>query len=237
MGDIYTSSPVRIVDEAGVPVSEGGADTVGGQSNDNSPSVGKPVPVGGIYNSATQVYDSGDRTTLQTDVNGNLKTVFAASEVHVGQVGGTTEIINTTPTLDTAIYASGDVLFDTVVVTNAMRVADKLGILQSITVLDEDDQGVALDLIFFSTSRSIGTINAAPTLTDADARDILAVVSFLTTDYSDLGGCRIATRSGLGLAMRPAAGTRNVFVAGVLRTGTPTFTAAGIKLRCGFLQD
>jgi hypothetical protein len=40
---------------------------------DNAASAGNPVPVGGIYNASAPTYDDGDRTTAQSDVNGNWK--------------------------------------------------------------------------------------------------------------------------------------------------------------------
>lgn len=160
----------------------------------------------------------------------------AASEAHIGSVSGHTSYIDVTLVLDTNAYADGDLLSDSVVVTNAMRVNDGTGILQSVHLLDEDDQGVALDLIFASANADFGTINSAPTVTDTVARDILGTVRIATSDYIDLGLNRSATKTGVGLVVKPATGTRNLYVAAVIR-GAGTYTASGIKLRLGFLQD
>lgn len=146
------------------------------------------------------------------------------------------EIVDVTLSLDTSIYQSGDVMADTQVVTGAMRTADGTGTLASIVVFDEDDQGVAFDLVFFSANRSLGTENGAPNISDANARDILGVVSIAAADFIDIGGVRIANKVNIGMPMRPATGTADVYVGAITR-GTPTYTAAGVRLRLGFTQD
>lgn len=164
-----------------------------------------------------------------------LKTISDQFTAGVG-VGGYTGFVDVTLSLDTSVYASGDVMADTQVVTNAVRVADGTGVLQSILVLDEDDQGLAFDLIFIQDNVSLGTENAAPSITDAHARSILGLVSIASADFIDLGGARIATKTGLGLVVKPTSGTRNIYVAAITR-GAPTHTASGVRLRLGFLQD
>jgi hypothetical protein len=151
-------------------------------------------------------------------------------------VGGVT-LVDVTLTLDTSAYASGDLLADTQVVSNAMRLNDVCGILHSLTVVDEDDQGVAFDVYLLSANNTLGTENAAPTVSDANARDILTKIPIATTDYYDLGGVRIAEVHGLSRVVKPASGSKDLYVAVVNGTGTPTFTASGVRLRLGFIQQ
>lgn len=151
-------------------------------------------------------------------------------------VGGLT-LIDVTLSLDTSAYASGDLLADTQVVSNAVRVNDGKGILHSVTVIDEDDQGVAFDLYFLSANNTFGSENSAPSISDANARDILCRVQVATADYSDLGGVRIADIHGLNRIVKGAAGSTSIYVAAVNGVGTPTFTASGVKLRLGIIQD
>ena len=66
-------------------------------------------------------------------------------------------LIDVTLSLDTSAYASGDVLADTQEIANAMRVIDGTAILESLILLDEDDQGVALDLYFFNANVAMAT--------------------------------------------------------------------------------
>lgn len=150
---------------------------------------------------------------------------------------GSTDIISVTLSLDTSQYADGDVLAATQEIANAARAPSGRAILQSLHVLDEDDQGVAFDVIFLGADVAIGTENAAPSITDTDARQILGMVRVGAGDYIDLGGCRIATLTGLGLPLKTAAGATSLYLGAITRGGTPTYTASGVTLRLGILWD
>jgi hypothetical protein len=140
--------------------------------------------------------------------------------------------------METGALSAGEVAADTVEIPNCMRVPGGRGVLESIVLLDEADQGVALDLIFFDSNVSLGTKNSAPSITDANARHIISRVPIATADYSDLGSCRVATVGNLGRILRAVAGSRSLYVSVLNGAGTPTFGAAGaVKLKLGFLQS
>lgn len=147
---------------------------------------------------------------------------------------GSVAIVDVAPVIDTSIYAAGDVLFDTVIAASAVPVAGGSSVLRSVELLDEDDQGIALDLVFFDSLVPLGTVNAAPNISDANARKALGCVSIATGDYIDLGGCRVATLRNIGLVLKAAAGATDLYVAAITRGGTPTYTASGLKLKLGF---
>lgn len=149
---------------------------------------------------------------------------------------GAMQWVDVALSLDTVAYAAGDVLADTQVVASAVRATDALGVLQSVLVLDEDDQAAAFDIYFLSANVSMGTENAAPSITDVNARNLLGVVNVAASDYADLGGCRVAFKPNIGMIVKPASGTSDVYVAAVNGSGTPTYTAAGLRLRLGFLS-
>jgi len=161
---------------------------------------------------------------------------LTAGEAHVGEVSGNTDVIDVTLSLNTNIYASGDVLAATQEVASAMRVAAGKALLHSIVLNDKDDQGVELDLVFLQTNVSIGTENSAASVSDADADKILGLVNVASSDWEDLGGCRIATKTSVGLVLEAGAGSTSIYIAAITR-GTPTHTASGITLKLGLLRD
>lgn len=181
--------------------------------------------------------------TLQQYLRGLVKQwiagtlVLGAGENHTGQVGGHTNIVDVTLSLDTSAYASGDVLADTQQVANALRVNDGTGVLHNVVVVDQDDQGVALDIYLLSANVTMGTENAAPSISDANAVNILGRVQVQSTDYYDLGGVKVANLRNLAMLVKAVSGTKDVYVAVVNGTGAPTYTASGIKLRLGFIND
>ena len=161
--------------------------------------------------------------------------IIAAAEAHIGEVGGHSTNIEVTLTLDTSVYASGDVLADTQIVTACMRINGGKGIWQSLVLLDWDDQAGALDVLLLRTDVSIGTENAAVSVTDTNADEILGIVEIVAGDYVDLVGSQIVVRENIGMVV-DAATTDDLYVA-VISRDTKTYTASGITLKLGFLCD
>lgn len=161
---------------------------------------------------------------------------IAAGETHLGEVGGKTIVLDLTLSLDTSAYAPGDVMADTQQCDGFFRKTDGTGVIQSIIVIDEDDQKQPFDIHFFSANRSLGTENSAPSISDANARDHLGVVSVGASDYKDIGGVSIATIRNIGLPVMAVSGTDDLYL-GTIIGGAGTYTASGVRLRIGALLD
>lgn len=141
-----------------------------------------------------------------------------------------------TLSLDTSIYAAGDVLAATQEITEAVRARGFSSVLDQITVLDKDDQTAAdMTFVFFSANVALGTENAAPNISDLNAEKVLGVVKVVAADFVDVGGAKIGTKSNIKLLVTPDDGTSIFF--GVITAGTPTQTAAGIVVNFGFIQE
>lgn len=170
-----------------------------------------------------------------TAIAGSVAGATPAGTNFIGTVASPVSLIDVTLSLDTNAYADGDVLAATQEIAGAVRTNAGCALLQSLTVHDEDDVGQALDLIFFSANSALGTENAAPSITDAAARDILGIVSIASADFKDFGGVKIASLKGIGLILKGATSATSVYVGAIIR-GAGTFTAAGIRLRLGVVQ-
>lgn len=157
---------------------------------------------------------------LEVDPSGNLS---------VGTPGGPKYL---TLSLDTSAYAAGDVLFDFQEVADAARESGGAVLIQSITVVDADDQKAEMDIFVASAAVSLGTENAAPDISDANAATVQKLCTVLASDYEDLGGVAVATMNNLGLVVG-AVGT-SIYIGGITQ-GTPTHTAAGLKLIIGLI--
>jgi len=167
---------------------------------------------------------------------GVLAVGLQAGEAVVGQVTAPSDLIAVVPVCDTSIMASGDLIADATAIAGAVRVTGGRAILQSLTILDSDAQGVAFSIYFMSTSTSFGTLNSAPNISDANlAAGLLGRVDVATADYTTLSGAKVASLKNIGLVIEVPATT--MYFAIVNSTGTPTFTASGLKLFFGLLQD
>lgn len=161
-------------------------------------------------------------------------TSIPAGSAHIGQVNQPLFYVTITPTvLNNDAYDSGDVLWDSAAIAGAVRTTGGSAILQSLCLIDKDDQGVAMTLVFMSASQSLGTKDSAPDIDDTEVLDVIGHVEIASGDYKDLGANRIATVRNIGLVVTSA--TTTVYVAAITG-GTPTHTTGGIRLKLGFLQ-
>lgn len=151
--------------------------------------------------------------------------------------GPGSELFDVTLSLDTNAYAGGDVLADTQIITNAVRENGGRATLRSLTVIDKDDQKVALDVWILASGVSMGTENAAPDIDDTEGLQLLGFVPIAAADYKDLGGVAAACIKNVGLVCKAAADARGLYVAVVNGAGTPTYSADGLVMRFGFDLD
>lgn len=142
-----------------------------------------------------------------------------------------TRVVDVTLSPDTSPLGANDVAVATQVIKDALGSDQEGGVLLSVQVIDKDDQKAALTLFFFDADVSLGTANAAPSITDADAARILGKVDVGTADYHDLGGVSVASPAFDPFGLKPAPATRNIYVAVRNGAGTPTYTANGLVLR------
>lgn len=155
----------------------------------------------------------------------------------IGNVGGLTHIVEVTLSVSTSAYTANDLMADAQEIANAVRNPGGTAILQSVHVLDKDDEGAAFDIYLTDVSTSWGTENAEVAVSDAVAGSILGSVSVAASDYTDLVNSKEATIKNIGLPVKAAEESTSLYVACVAR-GTPTYAAAtDVVLKFGFLLD
>lgn len=182
------------------------------------------MPRRSIYNSSVPSVSNGDQAQFQCDNEANLLVA-----------NGGANVIDVTLVADTSIYADNDVLAVPQEITGVFNRLGGRARLESIVLLDGDDQGTEIDLIFMNANGTLGTINAAVSISDADAAKIVGHVSIVAADFTDLINSQLATKRGLGLVMEAAAASSSLWIAAVVRSGTPTYTASGLKLKLAFV--
>lgn len=177
-----------------------------------------------IRNTALQSHGNGEQVQFQANDEGALLVAQHSADVK-----------DVTLVVDTSILASGDVMVVPQEITGVFRQSAGRIKLDSIVVLDEDAQGTAVDLVFSNANLTLGTLNAAISISDADARKITGHVAVAAADFKSYINSQIAVKTGIGLILEAAAGSTSLWVSAVCRSGTPTYTAAGIRLKLGFV--
>ena len=75
------STPITIA-------SDQSAVQVGGNKGSGTSDAGNPVKIGGVYNLVAPTFTSGNRTDIQTDINGNLKTIIQNGNIEISNDAG-----------------------------------------------------------------------------------------------------------------------------------------------------
>lgn len=147
--------------------------------------------------------------------------------------------LESTPTLDTNQYVTGDRMGSIVTLAAAYR-QGRPGTIRSITVLDKDNTtGVAFDILFFQNSPTIASAdNAAIDISDAnlDLANYLGHVNIPAANYIATASNSIATVREVNLPFVAAEGSVNIYYVLVSR-GTVTHTASGLDIHFLIEQD
>ena len=150
------------------------------------------------------------------------------------------DVITFTPTLDTAAYASGDVLFSTTAIPGVTRANDLRANLISLTAIDKSKNAPAMTLLFYQTNVTSAAVNAANNLSDADQANLLGYVSIASADWKTYANNSVLCYSGAkapNLLLEAASGTTTVYCVGILEAGTPTFAASDLVFKLGLVQS
>jgi len=171
---------------------------------------------------------------------------LGSSDALIGRVGGATGIVKKTGVqvgVSGAAYATGDVIGDLSPITaDVFRMEGNVnvpasGVLQSIIIKDLSNQSLAIDVVIFDANPSATTFtdNSALTLADADAPKVIGVVSIVASDYVAFAASSVATKTGIGLPISTATGTKIWFC--LISRGAPTYVADELSISFGILQD
>jgi hypothetical protein len=137
----------------------------------------------------------------------------------------TNRTVTVTPVLNTSAYAANDVLFAATELDFGNALVS--GIIKHVSILDQDDQAAqTITLYFAGETFTLGTVNSAISISDADAAKLLGTGTVTTS--TDLVNSRFGQNTDIGLPFTVNSGS--LFVA-ASTGGAGTHSASGIKLR------
>ena len=148
------------------------------------------------------------------------------------------DVITLTPDTATEECLAGDVIFQADELPNMVSVDAGTCMVHSIGVLDDDDNGQAIDIVFMDTT---GLLDAGDDGGSIDAADgvipdaIIGVVSITT--YFDGIAWKYGYKTNIGLVLKAPSASKSIYVAAVNRGSTATWTAAGLRLQIGVIKD
>ena len=139
-------------------------------------------------------------------------------------------VVEVALTVDTSAYAANDSLAEPQLVTDFLGLSG-LALIHEVSVQDNDDQGVAFDLVLAKSAIVLSSSgeNTAITLTDAHAADIIQQINIVATDYNDNINSQNAYSRGLN-AFVDSGGLKDIWIGAIAR-GTATYAGAVITVR------
>ena len=150
------------------------------------------------------------------------------------------DLIDIATVADVEAHADDDVIVQSVEIPNAASTEGGCGIIESIMLLDADDEAPAVDILFSSTDTALASGSGeAVNISDANAAAIFGFVSIVSGDYTDLIGSKLASKANIGLIYRAGTDTTSIYMHIINRSGG-TYTPAGagdIKVRVGLVKD
>lgn len=175
------------------------------------------------------------RVVLANDV------ALPAGSAHIGQVGGESAYIISTPTLSVAgAYASGDYIGPSTTpasLASVTRSSAFRAILKSLVITDKQTAAaVAMELWLFSATFTAPTDNAAWAISDSDQLNCVGVVPITTDRWFANSNGKVYSDDSLGLMVSTGAST-TLYYALVARGTTPTWSSGDLQLNFGFVAD
>jgi hypothetical protein len=131
--------------------------------------------------------------------------------------------ISQTPTITAGAYSAGDAVGGKLTFTGC----PESGFIETVTIVDKDEEGAALNLVLFKQDFTAVNDNAAFDVTAGEEDDVIGVVTIAAADFIDVGGCKIATISELSMGYKlteTSATKRGRIYGQLMTTGTPTYT-------------
>jgi len=148
------------------------------------------------------------------------------------------DVITLTPATTTAECVAGDVIFQADELPNMVSVPAGTCMVHSIGILDDDDNGQDIDIVFMDTTGLLDAGDDGGTI-DADdgviADAILGVVQI--TSYFDGILWQYGYKTNIGLVLKAPSASTSIYVSAVNRGSTATWTAAGLRLQIGVIKD
>lgn len=152
------------------------------------------------------------------------------------------DLIDVTLTTDAEAHADGDVIAQQIEIPNAVAVKGGAAIIQSIMLLDEDDEAPTVELLFSQSNAAItddeaNSIGASTADLDVTFRSFLGATT--VSNWSDLIDAQIGIKTNIGLVIKAASDSTSIYVHAINRSGgnyTPAATT-DIRMRIGIVKD
>jgi hypothetical protein len=160
----------------------------------------------------------GDYSAVAVAADGHLMT-----ETHLDRLR--IQTVSSGLTIATTAYTAGDQVGPMFTLANAARVSGGTGRIVGVTLMDESDIIGAYDVVFCRSNITLAADNAAFSISDADALNVIGLVPL--AGAFDIGGNRIAQAFNLSVPYDCSGGT-SLYASLITRVGHTFFSVGGV---------
>ena len=153
----------------------------------------------------------------------------------------TMNLLEITPTVNTAEYAVGDCLFVSTEIENFFPDANSSAEIKSLTVIDRSVDAPAMYVYLTTNSTTLGSINATADGADAVVDDVQCIIPVVAADF--LGGANFTDTCGVACITDPANdgigcivngnGSSSMYICAILAAGAETFAVGDLTFKIG----
>lgn len=180
--------------------------------------------VGCKYVAAGVTFADGNTGVISCDSAGNLRAVPAATESHLGEVGGNQVTISNAQTVTaSSAYATGNAVGGLITFTNVARVSGGSGLIQSVVAYTKSAQSSGLELWVFSANPSGSTCTDKTAFSVASADFDKVVWVFAISSWYSGGTPSVGLSSDRAIPYALSSGTS--FYACLVTRSTPTYAS------------
>jgi len=185
-----------------------------------------------IKDSATDTRTTVDADGLHVSVQNTVE--LGAGETHIGQIGGEGIGISQTPTVTAGAYSANDAVGGLLTFAGAARVSGDTCFLKNVLIFDDAGQDAVMELWLFDRTFTAMADNAAWAPSQADLRNLVAIISTIDGSWFAAGTpsvARVEVSQQLPVAATSLYGQ-------LVTRGTPTFAATDdVTVKISLMQE
>lgn len=132
------------------------------------------------------------------------------TDISLVPISGRPWYVDVTPSVTASTYAQGDIVVNNATLSAFAPADDVTCVLHGIECLDKSDTAWGMDIIWHKASQSIGTVDAAITVSAANANNLASRVSLYQSEAEDFINSKRWSRFGFNVPLVPTSGTDDI---------------------------
>jgi len=151
-------------------------------------------------------------------------------------------LIEVTPTINTAEYAVGDCIFVSTEMPGFFPGVNRAAEIMSLTIIDRSSDEPDMNVYLTTDSTTLGAINATADAADSVVDGVQCIIPVVTADYiggsNDTDTCSVAcitapSNDGIGCIVQSLPNSSSLYICAILQQAVETFAVGDLTFKIG----